>query len=160
MKSTCLAVVFAFTALPAFAGELFSGTHTYQPVVEEWNPIPAAGWWNADMVGEYKPMSGPIPASRIECRGVGFWNKSNREANGVCVFGEQPDTWMLRYHTTETNRASRTAAGYKPVGEWTVVGGTGRYKGMTGSGTYLAEWAGVENDEYRTRWEGEVTIPE
>ena len=160
MKTALLAAVITVVALPASAGELFSGTHTYRPDTEMWNPVPAAGWWTSTMVGEYEPMSGPIPAGRIECRGGGFWNKSVREANGVCVFGEEPDVWMLRYHATETDRASRTNAGYMPVGEWTVVGGTGRYSGMTGSGTYLAEGAVADGEKYRTRWEGEVTIPE
>ena len=160
MKTATLAVVIVASAFPVSAGELFSGTHTYRPDTELWNPVPAAGWWTSTMVGEYEPMSGPIPAGRIECRGGGFWNKSVREANGVCVFGEQPDVWMLRYRATETDRANRTNAGYMPVGEWTVVGGTGRYSGMTGSGTYLAEGAVAEGEKYRTRWEGEVTIPE
>lgn len=160
MKSALLAAVLAVTALPASAGELFSGTHTYRPNSEIWNPIPAAGSWSSTMVGQYQPKSGPIPASRIECRGGGFWNKSIREANGVCVFGEAPDVWMLRYNATETDRAKRTAAGYLPMGEWTVVGGTGRYSGITGSGTYLAEGAVAEDQKHRTRWEGEVTIPE
>lgn len=160
MKPIVLAVLIAATSAPSFSGEFFSGTHTYRPDSEIWNPVPAAGWWTSTMVGEYEPMSGPIPAGRIECRGGGFWNKSIREANGVCVFGTPPDVWMLRYHATETNRAKRTAAGYIPVGEWTVVGGTGRYGGMTGSGTYLAEGAVAESGKYRTRWEGDLTLPE
>ena len=117
MKSAFLAAVIAVSVLPASAGELFSGTHTYRPNSEIWNPIPAAGWWSTTMVGQYEPKSGPIPASRIECRGGGFWNKSIREATGVCVFGEAPDVWMLRYNATETDRAKRTAAGYLPMGE-------------------------------------------
>ena len=160
MKTVTLAAVFAVTAFPVFAAELFAGTHTYRPDTKLWDPVPAAGWWTSTMVGEYEPMSGPIPAGRIECRGGGFWNKSTREASGVCVFGEKPDVWMLRYHAAETDRASRTAAGYIPIGEWTAVGGTGRFSGITGSGTYLAEGAVAENGKHRTRWEGEVTIPE
>ncbi|QIE57366.1 hypothetical protein G5B40_19120 [Pikeienuella piscinae] len=159
MKPASLAVLFALAAGPVSAGELFSGTHTYRPDYEQWNPVPAAGWWTATMVGEYEAVSGPIPAGRIECRGGGYWNKSIREANGVCVFGEASDTWMLRYRATEIDRASRTTAGYMPIGEWTVLAGTGRYNGMTGSGTYLAEGAVAEGGKYRTRWEGEVTIP-
>lgn len=159
MKPVILAVLLAVAASPTSAGELFSGTHTYRPDAELWNPIPAAGWWTATMVGEYVAISGPIAAGRIECRGGGYWNKSTREGNGVCVFGDAPDTWMLRYVQIETDRAGRAAAGYMPIGEWTVLGGTGRYNDMTGSGTYLAEGPVAEDGEYRTRWEGEVTIP-
>lgn len=160
MKALFLAALVAVSTAPPSAADLFSGTHTYRPDYEMWAPIPAAGWVTSTMVGEYEPASGPIPASRIECRGAVYWNNSTREANGVCVFGEEPDIWMLRYRAIETNRASRTAAGYMPIGEWTVVRGGGRYRGITGSGTYLAESGVGEAGEYRTRWEGEVTIPE
>lgn len=40
-----------------------------------------------------------------------------------------------------------------------MVDGTGRYADMTGSGTYLAEGAVADGGQYRTRWEGGVTIP-
>ena len=158
MKRVLLIALMATTMTPVAAGELFSGTHTYRPNTELWSPVPAAGWWTSTMVGAYESMSGPIPAGRIECRGSGHWNKSVREANGVCVFGEGSDTWMLRYQATDTDRASRTAAGYIPVGEWTVVDGNGIYSGMTGSGTYLAEQSVAEGGKHQTRWEGEVTI--
>ena len=161
MKSALLAVLFAALALPASAEALFSGTHTYRPDYDLWLPVPAAGWVTSVMVGEYEPRSGPIPAGRIECRGGVFWNKSIRESNGVCVFGEKPDTWMLRYQATETNRAKRTTPqGYIPVGKWTAVEGTGRYAGITGSGTYLAEGPVGDDGKYRTRWEGAITLPE
>ncbi len=160
MKSALLAVLFAAVALPAAAEELFSGTHTYRPDYEMWSPVPAAGWVTSTMVGEYEALSGPIPAGRIECRGGVFWNKSIRESNGVCLFGQAPDTWMLRYQATETNRAKRTTPqGYIPVGKWTAVEGTGRYAGITGAGTYLAEGAVTDNGKSRTRWEGTISIP-
>ena len=102
-------------------------------------------------------MLSPIRALRVRH----FWNKSIRESNGVCVFGEAPDTWMLRYQATETNRAKRTTPqGYIPIGKWTVVEGPGRYAGITGAGTYLAEGAVGEGGKYRTRWEGSVNIPD
>lgn len=159
MKRLLATSLIAALATPALGGELFSGTHTYRPDYEQWTPVPAAGWWTTVMVGDYEPISGPIPAGRVECRGSGYWNKSTRDANGVCVFGEQPDTWMLRYSSVETDRATQTAAGYLPIGEWTALQGTGIYSGITGSGTYLAEQGVAEGGKYRTRWEGEVTIP-
>ena len=159
MNRLLFAVLIATTATPASSGELLSGTHPYRPDYEMWTPVPATTWVTVTMVGEYEPMSGSIPKGRVECRGANFRNKSNREAGGVCVFGEAPDVWMLRYRQINTNRASRSNEGYKPIGEWTVVGGTGRYSGMTGSGTYLAEGIVTEDQKQRTRWEGEITIP-
>lgn len=153
------AVVFASLGT-AGAGEMFSGTHTYRAESETWMPVPASGWRTVTMVGEYEPMTGPIGAGRIECRGTNYWHKSTVEADGVCVFGEGPNTWMLRYRMTRTDRATTRAEQHQREGEWTVVDGTGRFSGMTGSGTYLAEGAVAEGNLYRTRWEGEVTIPE
>lgn len=159
MKRLLVAALIVAAAAPATAGEMFSGTHTYRPEIQDWSPVPAAGYRSVVMVGDYTPDSGPIPAGRIECRGNNFWNKSVTEADGVCVFGEGADVWMLRYRMTSTDRASQTAEAHRRIGEWTVVGGTGRYSGITGSGTYLAEGAVAADQKYLTRWEGEVTIP-
>ena len=144
MKRMLIAALIAASGAPVCAGELFSGTHTYRPDSETWTPVPAAGWRTVTMVGEYVPTTGPIPAGRIECRGTNYWNQSTSEADGVCVFGELPDSWMLRYRMTQTNRASQSAEQFRRIGEWTVVGGNGRYSGMTGSGTYMAEGAVAE----------------
>jgi hypothetical protein len=77
------------------------------------------------------------------------------------VFGELPDSWMLRYRMTQTNVAGQTAEKFRRIGEWTAVDGTGRYSGITGSGTYMAEeYPVAEGGKWRTQWEGEVTIPE
>jgi len=159
MKPILVAALIAISAAPVCAGELFSGTLTYRPDSETWTPVPAAGWRTVKMVGEYVPTTGPIPAGQIECRGTNYWNQSTSEADGVCVFGELPDSWMLRYRMTQTNRASQSAEQFRRIGEWIVVGGNGRYSGMTGSGTYMAEGAVAEGGKWRTQWEGEVTIP-
>lgn len=160
MKLTSLAALIAVMAAPAFAAEEFSGTHMYRFDQETWSPLPYAGWRTVTMVGDYVPVSGPIPAGRIECRGTNYWSGSVREADGVCVFGEGPDTWMLRYRMTRTDALSQAAEQFRRTGEWTAVGGTGRWRGITGSGFYWAEEGGVaEGGRWRTHWGGEVTIP-
>ena len=160
MKQVIAAAIAAAFIAPAGAGERFSGTHTYRAKSETWIPVPASGWRTVTMVGDYEPMAGPVEAGRIECRGTNYWHKSTVEADGVCVFGDGPDTWMLRYRMTRTDRATTRAEQHQREGEWTVVDGTGRFSGMTGSGTYLAEGTVAEGGMYRTRWEGEVSIPE
>lgn len=105
MKALFCAALIAASTAPPSAAELFSGTHTYRPDHEIWTPVPAAGWITASMAEEYDPTSGSIPAGGIECRGANHRNKATREASGVCVFGEKPDIWMLRYRAIETDRA-------------------------------------------------------
>lgn len=57
-------------ATSEFAGERFTGTHTYRFDQQTWSPMPEAGWRTVTMVGDYAPASGPITASSIECRGT------------------------------------------------------------------------------------------
>jgi hypothetical protein len=160
MKITVLAALIATYAVPAFAGEQFVGTHTYRFEQEAWAPMPGNVWQTLTMVGDFEPISGPIPAGRIECRGANFRAGPAQEANGVCVFGEGRDVWMLRYRMTRNDIAAPSAERFRRIGEWTVVGGTGRYNGMTGEGFYWAEEGAVADaGRWRTRWGGEVTIP-
>lgn len=156
MKITVLSALIATIAVPALAGEQFAGTHTYSAQQQVWAPVAGHIWQTVTMVGDFEPTSGPIPASRIECRGANYRATTAQEASGVCVFGEGQDVWMLRYRMTRNDMAAQTAEQFRRTGEWTVVGGTGRYNGMTGEGFYWAEDAsGIQ----RTRWGGEVTIP-
>lgn len=159
MKATGLAVAILLLAAPAKAGDLFSGTHTYLPVADTWSPIPASGYRTLVMSGVYEPISGPIPAGPIECRGTNFWNRSIAEAQGVCVFGAGADQWMLRYRMTNTDQSAQTAERFRRIGEWRAVGGTGKYAGIIGSGTYMAEGAVGGEGRYRTQWEGEISLP-
>ena len=147
-------------AAGAPAAELFSGAHTYTGTAKPWYPAPGAGYSTLVMVGTYEPQTGPIPESRLECRGNNFWSPKISEAEGVCVFGELLDRWMLRYRMTDTQPRQQRRERFGRRGEWTVVGGVGRYEGMTGSGTYLAESGLAEDGKYRTMWEGEVSIPD
>ena len=97
----------------------------------------------------------------MECRGTNFWTNEVSEAEGICVFGELPDRWMLRYRMTDREPREQRRERFGRRGEWTVVGGVGRFEGMTGSGTYLAESGTTEESgAYKTMWQGEVTIPE
>ena len=56
------------------------------------------------------------------------------------------------------SRVSRKRQGFERKGAWTVVGGSGKYLGMTGSGTYLT--GSVVDRKKTSHWEGEVDIPE
>ncbi len=158
MKILLLAALFAATASSTIAGERFSGSHSYTGTAKPWYPAPGAGYSQITMIGDYVPDTGPIPKSRVECRGNNFWSPDVSEANGVCVFGELPDRWMLRYRMTDREPREQRRERFGRRGEWTVVAGVGRFEGMTGSGTYLAESGLGENGTYRTMWEGEVTI--
>lgn len=160
MKLLLIAALSAALAGGAPAGERFTGAHTYTGTAKPWHPAPGAGYSTLIMIGTYVPETGPVPESRVECRGNNFWTSEVSEAEGVCVFGELPDRWMLRYRMTDNRPREQRRERFGRRGNWTVVGGVGRYEGMTGSGTYLAQSGVAEAGKYRTMWEGEVTIPE
>jgi hypothetical protein len=160
MKPTLIAALVVGMASSASAGELFSGSHTYTGTAQTWMPAPGMGYAVLKMVGTFTPTSGPIPKSKVECRGANFWSSKRSEAEGVCVFGVRPNQWMLRYRMTAPGLRDKSAERFSRRGKWTVIGGVGRFKGMTGNGTYLAK-SGVagKGGVYKTMWAGEVTIP-
>lgn len=135
MKLVVIAALSVAMAGSAVAGERFTGVHTYTGTGKPWYPVPGAGYSTLTMIGTYVAETGPIPESRVECRGNNFWTTEISEAEGICVFGDLPDRWMLRYRMTENRPAEQRNERFKRRGEWTVVGGVGRYEGMTGFGT-------------------------
>ena len=164
MKSILVAALSAATITAASAAEMFAGTSTYPNTTiaaEPWHVGSGTNYTTVKLVGSFVPSSGSLPQSRIECRGANFSSSEASEADGVCVFGEFPDRWVVRYHMTDRNPRVQRAERFGRRGEWAVVGSTGRFEGMTGSGTYLA--APGNNSEggvNSTRWAGEVTIPD
>ena len=127
-----LAAMLIALAGHAGAGELFSGSHTYVGTGQDWFPVPGAGYTTLIMVGTYTPMSGPIPESRIECRGANFWTTEVSEASGICVFGELPDRWMLRYRMVDREVDPQRRERFIRRGEWTVVGRCRQIRGHDG----------------------------
>ena len=160
MKPLLIAALIAGVTGPATAGEIFSGSHTYTATAQTWFPAPGVGYAALKMVGTFTPASGPVPKTRIECRGANFWTNQVSEASGVCVFGKLPDRWMLRYRMTDRKLRIQRRERFGRRGEWTIIGGVGRYKGIAGKGTYLAI-SGVagKGGVYKTMWAGEITIP-
>lgn len=52
---------------------------------------------------------------------------------------------------------ARSTEKYRRRGTWTVVSGTGKYVGMTGSGSFVT--GPVADGHKTTEWEGEVELP-
>lgn len=161
MKSIFITALFATIATVAQAAEQFTGIHTYTGSGAPWMPTPGTGYTTIKTVGKFVPNLGSIPESRVECRGANFWSSEASEAEGVCVFGEIPDRWMLRYRMTDRNPHEQRRERFGRRGNWVVVGGIGRFEGMTGSGKYLAKPAFESEDGVnRTMWTGDVIIPD
>lgn len=155
MKITLMAIVLA--AAPAGAAEMFTGTHVYQGDSRAWMTAPGVGYSHFNSKGQIAMQSGPLPNGPVECHGTSYWTTETSEAEGICVFGETTDRWTVRYRMFPAEHKNQRAERFNRRGEWTVIGGTGRYENMTGAGTYLAEQGDTTRPNI-TRWQGEVTL--
>ena len=159
MRVVLLAAIVAGAVAPASAGEVFSGSHLYTGTTTPWMPVAGAGYATSTMVGTFTPTAGPVPKSRIECRGASFWTDKVSEATGICVFGTLPDRWMLRYRMTDRDLRLQRRERFGRRGTWTIVGGVGRYTGIKGEGTYFAvSGPATKGGRYKTMWAGEITL--
>lgn len=139
-------------AAPAygFAGERVAGTNSYVLNEERFH----AGnltYWRQDNNGVYEVTEGPIRPGFVRCIGAGFGGPAGVTGDGVCIYGEGEDTftWRWEAHAGAPNT-------------WEVVGSTGAYAGMKGSGTatsrIASEFTALQHRV--TDWEGEITLPE
>ena len=111
-----------------------------------------------DSAGVFEPHSGVVPGGPVECHGAGFWTAEAIMGNGICIFGEAPNRWTVAFKMDPDNRFDAKAVEkYQRRGTWMVVRGTGKFVGMTGSGSFVT--GPVIDERKTTRWEGEVELP-
>ncbi|KMW59090.1 hypothetical protein AIOL_004071 [Candidatus Rhodobacter oscarellae] len=122
-----IAIVLAMAPMAVHAGESFQATNTYVTESKAWPVDQATGYWMVAFEGVSQVTEGPIDTMRVECHGAGFWGPGGLDGGGICIHGEGDDTFILRFDS-------------KPDGNtWTILSGTGKYQGLTGSGTAVTE---------------------
>jgi hypothetical protein len=143
--------------IPALAAEPVKGTSSSSSEIRMWKTGENSGYYVYGSEGTSAWEAGPFEDMPIECHGAGFWSPTEVLGEGICIFGAEPDQWTVVQQMVEgsnlwsekTNLSDRT-------GDWNVVHGTGRYAGMTGSGTFTAR--DLENGKRITEIEGEVEL--
>ena len=158
MKSLAVAFFLVLITLPASAGELISGVNTYTSDVRTWKTGEFSGYYIYDSQGTTVWKKGPLPDGPIECHGAGFWTEKEIMGDGICIFGAAPDRWTVAHELTPgANRwNAQDKNPYQRQGVWRVVQGTGRFVGMTGTGTFVSNELA---DGRKTTWfEGEVVF--
>ena len=151
----CLAL-----APPATAGDLIGGTNTYMAETRTWKTGEIAGYYIYDSTGTTIWETGPLENGPVECHGAGFWDATEVTGEGICIFGAPPHQWTVAHRMPPgSNRwEHRKKDDYHRTGLWTVVHGTGRYVGLTGTGTFISKEL---VDGRKTTWfQGEVEFPE
>jgi hypothetical protein len=159
MKSLLIAAFGVSLAGSASAGELISGTNTYSTHQRTWQTGEFSGYYMYDSTGAFEPHSGVMPGGQVECHGAGFWTPEEIMGDGVCIFGEAPSQWTVAFKMDPNNKFdARSVDKYQRRGTWTVVRGTGKYVGMTGTGSFIS--GPVVDGQKTTQWEGEVELPQ
>jgi len=149
LRSMLISVVFLAPQCLT-AAEKVSATN-YYVVKQEQIPAGEDVFWKEDNYGTYTVDEGPIDPGFVRCVGSGFGGPSGVNGSGVCVYGENEDTFTMRWEVVSFG-----------FNKWHIVSSTGKYSGMTGTGTTKTRVA----SEYLafphriSDWEGELTLPD
>ena len=158
MKFVAVTAMSVLLAGSALAGEMISGTNTYVTEQRTWDTGESSGYYMYDSTGTIEAHAGPLPNGPIECHGAGFWTPEEIMGDGICIFGEAPHRWTVAFNMDLGNQFNaQRAEQYRRRGTWEVVRGTGKYVGMTGTGSFVT--GPVVDGKKTTQWEGEVEPP-
>ena len=153
MNRLMLLVCLSVWASTALAGEKHkvAGTNTYMLQEKQWPVGGNSVFWTLDNVGTVDVKVSPLDFEAVECHGAGFWDWNGSRGEGICIFGEGSDKQVWAWKA-EPGRKST----------WKIIHATGKYTGITGSGTHTTR----TDDNYRvqkiriTDWQGEIELPE
>ena len=165
-------------AAAAFAAALMIPALAWAPALER---VKVSGRHTMKMVQQQQVETGAGPAHVLlltQARGANRSTSSPSWMDGAAlvssgtadlIAGSGPhqgynieiwegDTAYVRWTgkvTTRLTEGQPPAATFS--GTWTKIGGTGRLKGLAGSGTYEGRF--VSSTEYTADWSGEVEVP-
>jgi len=131
------------------AGERVSATNFYVVKQEQFNAGDET-FWIEDNVGSYTVSEGPIDPGFARCVGSGFGGPGGVRGGGICVYGEDADTFTMKWKVEGFG-----------VNSWSIVAAAGKYAGMSGKGTTKTR---VESKFLKlphrvSDWEGEIELP-
>ena len=118
------ALISVLVSSPGFAQERIEINNVY-PLNQEYFQLPDGVYYTQDNRGYFEVIEGPLEEGPARCVGGGFGEQNGENSiEGVCVFGEAEDTFIMRWKAGQQGQANA----------WTIVDGTGMYDGMTGEG--------------------------
>lgn len=126
MKRTiCALVIGASLAAGAAQAEQRIEINNTYPITQESFQLADRVFYTQDNRGYFEVIEGPFTEGPARCIGSGFGLQDGRSTvTGICIFGEGEETFTIVWEAGQQGAAN----------SWTVVDGTGRYRGMTGSG--------------------------
>jgi len=149
MKNLITALTFLLAPTFVLAGERVSGENSYARKEQNWQ-LNNSVYWQQTNVGTFTVTEGPLDPGFVDCLGAGFGRAEGVRGEGICIFenAEGSFTWTWQAIPGALN-------------QWQVAAATGKYKGMTGSGTaksrIQSEFTAMQHRV--TTWEGEIELP-
>jgi hypothetical protein len=150
MKSVLLALTLVATLTPftSYAGETANGQNYLVLENQAWPTVEKSGFYQFNGSGISNVANGPTETSAIECHGSGFWSPEGNRAEGICLHGADDDTYVSAY---------KRELGAEN-GQWEILGGTGKYAGISGEGTYVPRL--LPGNRAISNWQGEISLGE
>jgi len=130
----------------AFAAEKVKGANYMVVDSQNWQLSENSGYWRISARGVSQVLEGPLETSAVECHGAGFWDAQGSWGEGICLHGDGDDT-----RTSAWKRGKG-----EELGSWEITGGTGKYAGATGQGTYKP--TNLPGGRLVSEFDGEVTL--
>ncbi len=150
MKTKTIALALALSAtlspLSSMAGESVSGQNYLVLDNQAWPTGEQSGFYLFNGSGVSNVTNGPTETGAIECHGSGFWSPEGSRGEGICLHGAGDDTY------TSTYKIGLGASN----GQWKILGGTGKYAGISGEGTYIPN--PLPGNRAISNWQGEITL--
>ena len=95
------------------------------PINSELFQLSDQAFYTQDNEGHFEVLKGPFEEGPARCIGSGFVQKDGvTDVEGICIFGEAGNSFTMKWQAGAQGLANK----------WHIVSGTGRYKGMTGTG--------------------------
>lgn len=143
---TVLLAILLLFAPNAFAAEKIKGANYMVVDSQNWQTGENSGYWMISAQGVSQYLEGPFETGAVECHGAGFWDAEGPWGEGICVHGKGDDT-----RTSSWKRGKG-----EDLGHWEITGGTGKYAGITGQGTYKPTT--LPGGRLVSEFEGEITL--
>ena len=142
--------IVAMTPASLIAAEPVSATNFYVVQQETFDVGHGEVFWTEDNAGYFTVSEGFINSGFARCIGSGFGGPSGVRGDGICIYGQDADTFTMTWKIISFG-----------VNSWEIVNGTGKYKGMTGKGTTKTRITSefLKLPHRISDWEGEIELP-
>ena len=144
--ASTLTLVAALSPIANVAAENANGQNYLVPDNQSWPTGLEQGFYQSNGSGVSNIINGPTETAAINCHGAGFWGVKGNRGEGICLHGSGGNTYTSTYKIDQGSKEGR----------WEIVGGTGKYKGIGGQGTFVL--SSLPGKRAISTWQGEINL--